>query len=319
MKDVTLGQKVEKLTPAQLRELKDFGSRIERFGVNFAVFDSDSELVLLCESGRFKSSLDKLAEYSRQALGESDRGGAAGDADVNVWRFSDSSLVLAVVLRTEKAGPAGAALIDLGDRSGGPGRLTPHGPDAAARSGDDEHLAEALRMLAGNIRVLDESERQLEMMGTELSQTYEELVLLHKLSTNMSVTEQDASFLQMACDSLTEIVLVEGIAVLLEKVIDDEPRLVLAAGSGLIDVDERMAATLQCRLIEELDSGKEALLDSEVDSPFRYEWPASVRNIIAVPLCGKEKPEVQTGNRTRHGIDKRGLYRALARPLRRGY
>jgi HD-GYP domain-containing protein (c-di-GMP phosphodiesterase class II) len=127
------------------------------------------------------------------------------------------------------------------------------------------------------------------MISTELAHVYEELVLLHKLSTSMKVTESDANFLQMACDNLTDIVSVEGIAVLLEKTIDDEKRMVLAAGSGLIDIDDRMAAVLHHRLIQETNSGKEALLDSEVDAPFRYEWPENIRNIIAVPLYGKEK------------------------------
>ena len=40
---------------------------------------------------------------------------------------------------------------------------------------------------------------------------------------------------------------------------------------------------------DEVSTGKEALLDSDVDASFRYEWPASIRNIIAVPLYGKER------------------------------
>ena len=127
------------------------------------------------------------------------------------------------------------------------------------------------------------------MIGTELSQVYEELVLLHKLSTNMKVTERDANFLQMACDSLTDIVCVEGIAILVEKAVDSQKRLVLTAGSGLIDLDERMSAVLHSRLEAEINNGKEALLDSEVDSPFKYDWSDNVRNIIAVPLFGKDK------------------------------
>jgi hypothetical protein len=40
----------------------------------------------------------------------------------------------------------------------------------------------------------------------------------------MKVTESDANYLQMACDSLTDIINVEGIAVLLEKTVDEENR-----------------------------------------------------------------------------------------------
>jgi HD-GYP domain-containing protein (c-di-GMP phosphodiesterase class II) len=107
----------------------------------------------------------------------------------------------------------------------------------------------------------------------------------------MKVTEADSNFLQMACDSLTEIVSVEGIAILLEKSIDDEQHWTIAAGSGLIDVDEQKAAILHSRLVDDINNGKEALLDSEVDTSFRYDWPSQINNIIAVPLFGKEQAE----------------------------
>jgi len=105
----------------------------------------------------------------------------------------------------------------------------------------------------------------------------------------MKVTESDSNYLQMACDNLTDIVSVAGIAILLERVMDEQRHLVLTAGSGVIDVDERMAALLQDRLMEQMSNGKEALLDSEVDSPFTYEWPENIENIIAVPLYGKDR------------------------------
>jgi HD-GYP domain-containing protein (c-di-GMP phosphodiesterase class II) len=144
-----------------------------------------------------------------------------------------------------------------------------------------------LETLVEDFASKQQARQQIEMVSTELAQTYEELVLLHKLSVNMTVTESDANYLQMACDSLTDIVSVEGIAILLEQIVNDEKQLALAAGSGLIDIDEQLAAVLHNRLAEEVESGKEALLDSEVDSPLRFDWPENVRNIIAVPLFGK--------------------------------
>ena len=309
------------MVPLQLRELEAFGSRINRFGVNFAFYDTDGQSVLLCEGRRFKSSREQLAELARQALdqAQSARKGCPDDTGVPVWRFGDTNLVLAVVLQSarlsnEPREALGTALLDLGDVA------SPLVHNVSRDIGntnpvptDSEYFVEILRLLAEKCQADTKAEEQIEMISTELAQTYEELVLLHRLSTNMKVTEADSNFLQMACDSLTEIVFVEGIAILLEKTVDDEQQLVIAAGSGLIDIDAQTAALLHSRLTEEIDDGKEALLDSEVDSAFRYDWPDSVKNIIAVPLCGKDKAESHFAERTQNGSRLMGLMVAVNR------
>jgi HD-GYP domain-containing protein (c-di-GMP phosphodiesterase class II) len=114
-------------------------------------------------------------------------------------------------------------------------------------------------------------------------------MLLHRLSMSMKVTETDSNYLQMACDSLTDIVSVEGIAILVEKPVEHQMQLVLTAGSGVIDINGNMAAVLYNRLMNEINSGKEGLVDSEVDCRFKYDWPQYIKNIIAVPLYGKDQ------------------------------
>jgi len=288
------------LDTSQIRELKKFGNRVNKFGVNFAVCDINSELVLLCDGGKFKSDPERLVEYGRIALEQNNDQSRCGLQD-NVRRFGEANPVLATVLKVDSE-TVGAALIDLGECSENDNgqvqescfEQNTHGDKITDVLGgvvqaDSEYLREILAFFADNFQAKREVEQQIEMVSTELAQTYEELVLLHKLSTNMRVTESDANYLQMACDSLTDIVSVEGIAVLLAKTIDDERQWVLVAGSGVIYIDEHMAAILQVRLAEEVSSGREALLDSEVDSPFKYDWPDNIENIIAVPLYGKEK------------------------------
>jgi HD-GYP domain-containing protein (c-di-GMP phosphodiesterase class II) len=93
----------------------------------------------------------------------------------------------------------------------------------------------------------------------------------------------------MACDQITSLVNVEGIAIFLEKSIDEEKRFILTAGSGVIAIDQLAADILQIRLVEQLKNDKEALLDSQVDSPFKYDWPDRLQNIIAVPLHSNDK------------------------------
>jgi len=233
------------------------------------VCHADGELAFVCSGGVFQSSAEQLADVSRRALQEHDANTAGPAAGVPVWRFGDENVVLAAPLRLSRSlspDASGVVLIDLGDPA-----ENVHADRAAGA--DSAYWMEMLRLLVENFQASTKADEQIEMVGTELAQTYEELVLLHKLSTNMRVTERDANFLQMACDSLTEIIPVEGIAVLLEKTVDDEERLVVAAGSGLIDLGEQTASILHSRLAEEIAAGKDSLLDSEVDSPFKYDWP----------------------------------------------
>ncbi len=267
-----------RLSSSQLRQLESFGNRINKFGANLAVCNATGELVLLCDGGKFQSDEGLIIETCSLVLEKEDKAHQSSPID---GRF------LTAVLKQD-AHPVAVALIDLGDSSMVIMRDANCDPQYDMPG---TLLGEMLGLLAEHFQNQVEAEEQIEMVSTELARVYEELVLLHKLSTNMRVTEPDANFLQMACDSLTEIVNVEGIAILLEKTIEDEKRLVIAAGSGLIDFDNRMAAVLYSLLAEEVNSGKEALLDSEVDSPFKYDWPENIRNIIAVPLCGKDKAE----------------------------
>ncbi len=301
------------LAASQRRELEKSGERLARFGVNFAVVSADGSIVVHVKGGRFESDPAQLLEAGRHILAQAAQSPSEG-GEIPIWQLADTSLLIGVPLLLPPAAvgcraPVGAALLDLGDPSGEGGTVPPNAcPNDAV-----EYFREMLRLLAVNFQTSVRTEEQIETVGVELARVYEELVLLHRISTNMRVTESDTNFLQLACDSLTDIVLVEGIVVLLERVVDGDRKLVVAAGSGLIDIDEGMAAALHGRLADELARGREALLDSEVDSPFRYEWPASVRNIIAVPLCAKEKGDSGSARRSRGAVSLMGLMVAVNR------
>jgi HD-GYP domain-containing protein (c-di-GMP phosphodiesterase class II) len=303
---VLLNTTTLELNAGQRRELEQLGQRLARFGVNFATVTADGRVVVLSQAGAFASDPQQLIEAARETCIKGAGCGPEG-GDPPVWQYADGHLLLAVPLLLPPVGTAcrvaaGAVIVDLGD------------PSAAGLPGDRlEFLAEVLRLTAQNVQTALRTEEQIEVVGVELARVYEELVLLHKISTNMRVTEADANFLQLACDSLTDIVLVEGIAVLLERVVEGDKRLVVAAGSGLIDIDDRMAAMLYSRLVDEVSRGREALLDSEVDSPFRYDWPDTVKNLIAVPLCAKDKTETGGGRRAKNGVAIIGLMVAVNR------
>ncbi|UCD53576.1 MAG: HD domain-containing protein [Phycisphaerales bacterium] len=274
------------LTCLQRRELERFGERVSRFGVNFAVVDAQGQIAVLLNAGESESDTQELITAGRQVL-EAAPSPTEDPQDSVVWQFADGQLLLAVPLclplvAAGHRAPVGTAIIDLG-----PAAKQVRSSETGPTADRSAYLAEMLKLLAQNFQTSVRTDEQMEMVGTELSLVYEELVLLHKISMNMRVTESDTNFLQLACDSLTEIVAVDGIAVLLERVVDGDRQFVVAAGSGLIDLNSRMAHVLHGRLVDELRRGQEALLDSDVDTPWRFEWPGHIRNIICVPLYAK--------------------------------
>jgi HD-GYP domain-containing protein (c-di-GMP phosphodiesterase class II) len=288
---------LDKRTDAlRLFEFADFSRSVNSLSLGFALSDDKGKLVYIAEPDGLscdRQSLEKICRSLLEQL-ESNPREVAVQIDTNY---------IAVVLvqnkqNSDRENCSGIAMIDLAGEQ-------------------NEKLITALKQilnqLASSFLAEAKARNQIEMISTELSQMYEELVLLHKLSANMKVTESHCNYLQMACDSLTDIVSVEGIAVLVEKQVDDHRQLAIAAGAGLIDIDWHSAAVIQDRLEQELDKGNEALLDSEVDSPFRYHWPDNIRNVIAVPLIGKEKTPTLPSGIKGHNHNIIGLMVAINR------
>jgi len=253
------------MSAVQLDILAQFAAKINRFGANFAAFDTSGTPILDSPAGRFDSDPSQLVQYADLALRQQSDG---------VSRLGTHDEVLAVRIQALDE-TVGIAVIDTHDMN----------RDRVHR----DYFAEMLLSFAEHFEAAAKAAHQLEKVGTELARTYEELVLLYNMSTSTKVTQSNATYLQMACDQITLLVNVEGIAVFLERDIDEENRLVLTAGSGVVAIDQLAANILQSRLAEELKSGKEALLDSIVDSPFKYDWPDGIQNIIAVPLHAADK------------------------------
>jgi HD-GYP domain-containing protein (c-di-GMP phosphodiesterase class II) len=292
----TIGKKLNSL---QLNELAGFGVRVGKLGANFAICNIDGELVLMNGGDKFAGNAEMLIKLGLETLKQNSVH-SGGEEEMPLYRFNEENLILAAVLKSDAQAMA-AALIDLGKN------CVTFKPDS------EKVFAEMLTFLVESFQNITKAQQQTEMVCVELSETYEELMLLHRLSMSMKVTETDSSYLQMACDSLTEIVNVEGIAILVKKPVRQQVQLVLTAGSGVIDVNENMAAVLYSRLINEINSGKEALLDSRLDSSFKYDWPKYIRNIIAVPLYGKDQNQPHLINKIFDSDHMIGLMVAINR------
>ena len=281
---------VKKISSAQIACLRKFGKRIENLQMRMAVFDPAGNCIMYFPEGNGHSA-DSLAGHLVTTCENS------SCHDDNI---TGKNGVYKVDLK-EQQDVVAALIVDASD--------TLMNPDQGiidfcqTNNLDLEDLTEVVNsslqnsrytedILTAFIAEFDEAEKisqQFEMIGSELARTYEELVLLYNMSTNMKVTQTNATYLQRACDQITQRIAVEGIAIYLEKKDSFGESLILTAGSGLVAIEQNMADTLLMHLAEELGNDREALLDSNVDSPFKYRWPDTVNNIIAVPLMGNEK------------------------------
>ena len=241
-------------------KVKDFGEFLSHENLGFTIFSNNGDL--LYHNDCVINNIEQLFKDAREFLNQNEMY-AVDSLDSNVYAKKigldlDNDVILTLEI----------------------GNCQPEKRDL---------LKQALKLFGENISGSMKSQQQIEMVSSELSDTYEELVLMYKLSSNMSVTQADSNYLQLACDSLTDIINVEGIAILVKKQIGERERLVLTAGAGLIDMNNTASEQLYFRLEQELAKGKEALLDSEIDRPFKYQWPERIKNIIAVPLKVNEK------------------------------
>src|SRR3989339_1087902 len=194
----------------QLRDFKLFGERMNCLGLNFALCDTSGEILLLCEAESLKSNPQTLSYCGLKLINSMSHN----------RHFEEHKIIARVIFVRSR--PIGAALIQM-----------PENADNYCG-----FVTELLDSLHREFEARSKSDQHIDTISEELSHVYEELVLLHKLGVNMKLTEVEANFLQMACDSVTEVVPVEGITILLQKSVEGRDKLILTAGLGLIDLDD---------------------------------------------------------------------------------
>jgi len=254
-----------RLNTSQLRLIKDFAKETADSGVNFFVYDTDLNIIINFSGEKFFSDYEGTAGCARQTL-DSQSG--------TIQSLNPAGQYLTCCLISDGIISA-VIVIDCGNNA----QVVPF-------------VKQSLHTFIRSFQNDMKNSQQIELISGELAQTYEELMLLYKMSTNMKVSQSDSNFLQLACDSLMDIISVEGIAIFLEKKINDQRKLVLSAGTGLIAIDYKngnMSEVLFERLLDTLTAGADALIDSEVKGIFKYEWYGRIRNIIAVPLSSNNK------------------------------
>ena len=249
-------------TATQLNCLRKFAERINGLDANLAVFDLSGQCVMYEPSGLFDSSLGVLGQFTESLNGQTNR----------ICHFGDDDQCLALQIRNADNDVA-TVIVDIGESD----------------QSTLKYIEPLLGLFAENFVSTLKANQQLETVSGELAQTYEELMLLYNMSTNMKVTQSNSAYLQIACDQLTKLVNVEGLAIFLDKDVDEQSQLVLTAGCGMVEIDSTTAGMLQMYLANEMKAGKSALLDSKVDSPLKHDLPETVESIIVVPLNSSDK------------------------------
>ncbi|WP_432798077.1 HD domain-containing phosphohydrolase [Poriferisphaera sp. WC338] len=107
-------------------------------------------------------------------------------------------------------------------------------PKGFVSADEAQRLASMLIWMYEDVSEVDRRLTELQGMSTELSESYEELSLLYKLSVNMRVNQEPALFLSDACEELQQVV---GFRWLALQLIDDDPRLGELAGKMIVAGD----------------------------------------------------------------------------------
>ena len=257
---------IQKISETQLSRFNDLAHTFNQIGLNVLVFDPQYNCVLQSEAGVVISDVETIKGRIQQC--------ADGGTLVQSGQWTQHWLVAPV---TVDSALLAYLVIDSATSQ------------EAATDREKQYLLSMVQQLIADFESVDKVPKQFEKFSSELSRAYEEIVLLYNLSTHMKVTQSSASYLQMACDQLTQLVEVEGIAIFLERKIDGHKQLALTAGSGVMAIDPLCADILEMNLLSELQADKEALMDSQIDGPMKYQWPEPVNNIIAVPLGSAER------------------------------
>ena len=165
----------ETISITQVNCLKGFGGKVNALGNDFAVFDPDGHCIVECYVEHEAIETIKAEECVKSVCQESSREvHRFGSGDILLARClrEDSDIVGVAVIRCE-CQPEEGVIVDypccseVNDVNGGGSRV--------------DCMAELLDMFAVQFEHASKSSKQIEKVGSELAQTYEELVLLYNI------------------------------------------------------------------------------------------------------------------------------------------
>jgi HD-GYP domain-containing protein (c-di-GMP phosphodiesterase class II) len=135
----------------------------------------------------------------------------------------------------------------------------------------------------------EERDKELEALSHSLAQSYEELALLHQISDRMTVTQEPEEFFHALCQDLKEVLEVSKLLVLWNVQDAPENSFAKVISSGEPELSKTDTQLLWQRILRQAGQPCKILIDSNVDGPYRHQWPTLIRNLAGVPICRGEK------------------------------
>ena len=153
-----------------------------------------------------------------------------------------------------------------------------------------QRLASMFAWMRQDAGELERHNGELAGLSNELSESYEELSLLYKLATNMTVDQPPSTFLTEACRELHQVV---GLRWLALQLIDDDPRLNELAGTvftaGNIRISPPQLRHVGAALLERgLDRSKPLIADDTRVLEIAG-LPELSRDLLVVPLITEQR------------------------------
>ncbi|MBN1764291.1 MAG: HD domain-containing protein [Sedimentisphaerales bacterium] len=124
----------------------------------------------------------------------------------------------------------------------------------------------------------------LEALTCSLTQTYEELALLHRISEGMRVTQKPEGFFQDYAEHILEVLDSEKLLIFWQDQTGYDLELPRVTSAGRLSLDRVHLEVIWDRSRQSFIETRGILIDSSVDGSLKYQWPEHIRNIVSVPI-----------------------------------
>ncbi len=163
--------------------------------------------------------------------------------------------------------------------------------DALSLSKTGKVFSPIMQLLLEKIQECNTNCKEVISLSDSLSQAYEELSLLHRISNGTRITQEPAILFKDISKDIQEVVQAEEIIFLWRKDSNNEssqPTMISANDLeiGLQNINYIWQRTLA---LQNDECSESFLIDSNVDGDFKYQWLTPINNIACVPIISENK------------------------------